>query len=71
MPNDILVQLNIAERTVRDVSVRPVYNIGEVSEIRLLRVIKNISLLLAQRFFTRLVAKYVIQDFHPLVFFYT
>jgi glycosyltransferase involved in cell wall biosynthesis len=71
MPNDLLVKLNITECSVRDVPVRPVYNIGEVSEIRISRVVITISRLLVQCFFSRLVGKYVIRDFHPLVFFYT
>jgi glycosyltransferase involved in cell wall biosynthesis len=71
MPNDLLVKLNIAECSVRDVPVRPVYNIGEVSEIRISRVVITISRLLVNCFFSRLVGKYVIRDFHPLVFFYT
>jgi glycosyltransferase involved in cell wall biosynthesis len=71
MPNDLLVKLNIAECSVRDVPVRPVYNIGEVSEIRISRVVITISRLLVHCFFSRLVGKYVIRDFHPLVFFYT
>jgi glycosyltransferase involved in cell wall biosynthesis len=71
MPNDLLVKLNIADCSVRDVSVRPVYNIGEVSEIRISRVVITISSLLIRCFFNRLIAKYVIRDFHPLVFFYT
>ena len=71
MPNDLLVKLNIADCTVCDVPVRPVYNIGEVSEIRITRVVITISRLLICCFFSRLVEKYVIRDFHPLVFFYT
>ncbi len=71
MPNDLLVKLNIADCSVRDVPVQPVYNIGEVSGIRISRVVITISRLLVQCFFSRLVEKYVIRDFHPLVFFYT
>jgi glycosyltransferase involved in cell wall biosynthesis len=48
MPNDMLIKLNQYDFRVRDVHVRPVYNIGE----------------------RRLFVKYVIKDFHPLVFFY-
>ena len=70
MPNDLLVKLNISNRTVRDVPIRPVYDIGERSGIRLTRVIITISRLLVRCFFDRLVQKYVIRDFHPLVFFY-
>ncbi|KMP12692.1 ribonuclease BN [Candidatus Nitromaritima sp. SCGC AAA799-A02] len=71
VPNDILIKLNISDRTVRDIPIRPVYNVGEVSEIRLVHVIFTISRLLMKRFYERLVQKYVIRDFHPLVFFYS
>ncbi len=70
MPNDILIKLNICNFRVKDVSVRPIYNIGEKSGIRLWKVIPGISWLLFKSFFKRMARKYVIQDFHPLVFFY-
>jgi len=61
-PNDMLVHLNVVEARVRDVPSRPVYNVGERSGIRYSRVVPAIS--------WRLWQKYVIRDFHPLVFFY-
>jgi glycosyltransferase involved in cell wall biosynthesis len=70
MPNDILVRLNAGNFRARDVSVRPVYNVGEVSGIRLRKVIPTIAWLLLRGFFWRLKEKYVLRDFHPLVFFY-
>ncbi|ETW92410.1 MAG: ribonuclease BN, partial [Candidatus Entotheonella factor] len=70
MPNDILIALNINNFRVKDVSIRPIYNIGEVSGIRLKKVIPTISLLLLKGFCRRLIGKYIIRDFHPLVFFY-
>jgi glycosyltransferase involved in cell wall biosynthesis len=70
MPNDMLVKLNVANFRVRDVSVRPVYNIGESSGIRLRKVVPTISWLLLRGFCWRLKEKYIIRDFHPLVFFY-
>lgn len=70
VPNDILVKLNIDNRRVCDVPIRPVYNVGEVSEIRVPRVVVTISKLLLRSFFNRLVEKYVIRDFHPMIFFY-
>jgi glycosyltransferase involved in cell wall biosynthesis len=70
MPNDILIKLNQHDFRVRDVHVRPVYNIGERSGIRLLNVIPRISWILFRGFWQRLVYKYVIKDFHPLIFFY-
>ncbi|MGV7220426.1 MAG: glycosyltransferase family 2 protein [Nitrospinales bacterium] len=70
VPNDILVKLNIESMVVTDVPIRPIYNIGEVSGIKLANVIPDISFLLLRRFFERLTQKYVIRDFHPLIFFY-
>jgi glycosyltransferase involved in cell wall biosynthesis len=69
-PNDLLVHLNVVEARVRDVPSRPVYNVGERSGIRYSRVIPAISWLLFKAFWWRLWQKYVIRDFHPLVFFY-
>jgi len=70
MPNDILVKLNVGNFRVRDVSVRPVYRIGETSGIRLRKVIPTIAWLLLRGFCWRLTEKYILRDFHPLVFFY-
>jgi glycosyltransferase involved in cell wall biosynthesis len=69
-PNHMLVMLNVFDCSVVDVSIRPVYNIGEKSGIRLWKVIPTISWLLMRLFFWRLKEKYIIRDFHPLVFFY-
>ena len=69
-PNDMLVHLNVINARVRDVPSRPVYGVGEKSGIRLSRVIPSISWLLTKAFFWRMREKYVIRDFHPLVFFY-
>ncbi len=70
MPNDMLVKLNIYNFRVRDIPVKPVYNIGEVSKIKLRKVMITLSWLLLKDFLYRLKEKYVIRDFHPLVFFY-
>jgi glycosyltransferase involved in cell wall biosynthesis len=69
-PNDMLVHLNVINARVRDVPSRPVYGVGESSGIRLRRVVPSISWLLTKAFFWRMREKYVIRDFHPLVFFY-
>jgi glycosyltransferase involved in cell wall biosynthesis len=69
-PNHILVMLNIFNFRVTDVTVRPVYNVGEQSGIRLKKVVPTISWLLFRSFWWRMMEKYVIRDFHPLVFFY-
>ena len=70
MPNDMLIKLNQYDFKVKDVHIRPVYNIGEKSGIKLGRVIPRISWLLFKGFWRRLLFKYVIKDFHPLIFFY-
>ena len=69
-PNDMLVHLNVWNARVRDFPSRPVYGVGERSGIRYRHVVPKISWLLLRRFFWRLREKYVIRDFHPLVFFY-
>jgi glycosyltransferase involved in cell wall biosynthesis len=69
-PNDMLVHLNVWSARVRDFPSRPVYGVGEQSGIKLRRVVPRISWLLLKGFFWRLREKYVIRDFHPLVFFY-
>jgi glycosyltransferase involved in cell wall biosynthesis len=69
-PNDILVRLNVENFTVMDVPVEPVYNVGEKSGIRIHKVIFTIGWLLVKLFFWRMKEKYIIRDFHPLVFFY-
>lgn len=71
MPNDLLIKLNQHEFNVCDVNIKPVYNVGERSGIRLTKVIPRISWLLFKGFWKRLFFKYVIRDFHPLVFFYS
>lgn len=69
-PNDLLVRLNIHGFRVWDVPIRPIYGIGEKSGIRPLRMIPRLALLLNRLFWYRMVQKYVIRDFHPLLFFY-
>ena len=69
-PNDMLVHLNVWNARVRDVPSRPIYGVGERSGIKIRKVVPRISWLLVKGFFWRLREKYVIRDFHPLVFFY-
>ncbi|HJX46617.1 MAG TPA: hypothetical protein VJ375_02135, partial [Gaiellaceae bacterium] len=69
-PNDLLVHLNVVNARVRDFPSRPVYGVGERSGIRYHKVAPRISWLLIKAFFWRLREKYIIRDFHPLVFFY-
>ncbi|NWG72340.1 MAG: glycosyltransferase family 2 protein [Parvularculaceae bacterium] len=69
-PNDLLIKLNVENFRVRDVPIKPVYNIGEKSGIKVSRVLFTISGLLFKGFLWRLNEKYVVRDFHPLVLFY-
>jgi glycosyltransferase involved in cell wall biosynthesis len=68
-PNDILVRLNIENMRVRDVPIRPVYDIGEVSGFKPRQVLWPISRLLILSFVWRLWKKYMIRDAHPLILF--
>jgi glycosyltransferase involved in cell wall biosynthesis len=70
MPNDFLVRLNVYHFRVRDVSVNPIYGIGERSGIKIYKVVFTLSSLLLKLFIWRLKEKYIIRDFHPLVLFY-
>src|ERR687895_2934069 len=69
-PNDMLVHANVINARVRDVPSRPVYGVGENSGIKLRKVVPSISWLLLKAFFWRMREKYVIRDFHPLVFYF-
>jgi glycosyltransferase involved in cell wall biosynthesis len=69
-PNDMLVHLNVVNARVRDFPSRPIYGVGERSGIRYRSVVPRISWLLFKGFWWRMREKYVIRDFHPLVFFY-
>jgi len=69
-PNDLMVRLNVFNFRVADVPVEPVYHIGEKSGIRVRKVVFTISFLLLKMFLWRMKEKYIIRDFHPLVFFY-
>ena len=69
-PNDMLVHLNVWNARVRDFPSRPIYGVGERSNMRYRHVVPRIAWLLLKGFFWRLWEKYVKRDFHPLVFFY-
>jgi len=69
-PNDLLVRLNIEGFVVVDIPVEPIYNIGEKSGIKPIRMIPRLLLLITRLFFYRMIQKYIIRDFHPLILFY-
>jgi len=70
MPNDFLVRLNVHYFRIKDVPVRAIYNIGEKSGVKIWKIAFTLSFLLSKMFFWRMKEKYIIRDFHPLVFFY-
>lgn len=70
MPNDMLVKLNIAFCSIKEVENKPVYNVGESSKMRVFTTIPKISYLLFKSFLKRLWIKYLFRDFHPLFLLY-
>jgi glycosyltransferase involved in cell wall biosynthesis len=67
--NDILTTLNVHQFRVVDVSHPAVYG-DEESGIRYSSFVPRLSLLLTRNFVRRLVLRYVVYDFHPLVLLY-
>lgn len=66
-----LVRFNVCGLRVKDVPRRPIYLPGErQSQIRIGRYIRKVGPMMIKRFFWRLKEKYIIRNFHPLVFFY-
>ncbi len=71
MPNDMLVKLNIAKCSLKEVMIKPIYHVGEQSKMKVSKVIPTVSWLLFRSFFKRIWVKYFLRDFHPLFLFYT
>ncbi len=69
-PNDILIKLNIAYCTIKEVTIKPVYSVGEKSKMNIFKVVFPISWLLFKGFFKRLLWRYLINGFHPLFILY-
>jgi glycosyltransferase involved in cell wall biosynthesis len=70
MPNDMLVKLNIARCTLKEVEIKPVYRVGENSKMKIMKVIPRVSWLLFRAFFRRIWIRYFKRDFHPLFLLY-
>lgn len=70
MPNDMLVKLNIAFCTLKEIEIKPVYNVGEKSKMKVTKVVFPIMWLLFKSFFRRMWIKYLFRDFHPLFLLY-
>ncbi len=71
MPNDFLVTLNIYNMRVMDIPINPLYGVGEKSKMVIHQKILSLFTLMIRLFVKRMLKKYVIRDFHPLIFFYT
>lgn len=69
-PNDLLVKANIEDCTLREVEIKPVYNVGEESKMKIFKVIPKISWLLIKSFFKRLYKKYLFKRLHPIFILY-
>jgi len=69
-PNDILVKLNTNFCTIKEIPIKPVYDVGEKSKMKVLKVIPRISFILIKGFFYRLWQKYLVRSFHPLFILY-
>ncbi len=65
----ILNMLNLNNFRVVDVEVEPVYG-DEKSKIKIMSYIFTVSRLLTRLTFRRIIRKYLIVEFHPLIFFY-
>lgn len=68
--NSMLIELNINNCRAVDVPIEPRYGIGEQSSMSIVKVIPDMLRLLTAGFVRRIFQKYVVRDFHPLVFFY-
>ncbi|MFC4247921.1 glycosyltransferase family 2 protein [Natribaculum luteum] len=65
--NDLLVHLNVHDMRIEDVEMESQYG-DETSHIRYSTFVPKLSWLLLQRSIWRYNTKYVVADFHPLVF---
>lgn len=70
MPNDMLVKLNIAKCTLKEVEIKPIYRVGEQSKMKIFKLIPRVSCLLFKAFFRRIWTRYFKRDFHPLFLLY-
>ncbi len=70
-PMDFLIRMSAYNLKVKDVPRRAIYLPGErQSQIKGVKYAVKVSPMLLKGFFWRLAVKYIIRDFHPLIFFY-
>ena len=70
MPNDRIIKLNIAGCTLKEIPIKPVYDIGEKSTMKIRKVVRPIAWLLFRSFFKRIWTRYLYKSFHPLFILY-
>lgn len=68
--NSLLIHISVLGARAMDVPSKPIYQVGEMSRIKLWRDFFPLVRLLKRGFYWRIFQKYVVRDFHPLVFFY-
>lgn len=61
-PNDLLIKLNVHDFKVKNCIMKPVYGVGEVSQMKIKRVLFTIPLILFKGFIWRVWQKYFVQD---------
>lgn len=69
-PNDILIKMNIIGGVLKEIPIKPVYNVGERSKMKPFSVAPKIMKILIRGFWKRLWNKYFVCGFHPLFVFY-
>jgi len=67
--NDILINLNVLNLHVKDVSI-PAHYGGERSSVRVRRILITFPFYLMRGFWTRIWRKYVLRDFSPIAVFW-
>lgn len=70
MPNDMLVKLNLAKCSLKEIEIKPIYRVGEQSKMKIMKLIPRVSWLLLKSFFKRIFTRYFLKDFHPLFLLY-
>lgn len=70
-PMDFLIRLNTYGCKVRDIPRTAIYLPGErQSQIKGIRYALRVTPMITRGFFRRLFVKYILRDFHPVIFFY-
>jgi glycosyltransferase involved in cell wall biosynthesis len=68
LENDLLINLNINNLRVTDVSIPAVYG-DEVSHMKIWKIIPSFTIFLVKGFFKRITYKYLLRGIHPIFLF--